>query len=241
MNTFKRILRYENTNTKNSTLGFLLVMIVMNVLFYLMNHSPNFINNIGLTSGELLSVVGINFLPMGLFLLLHTYNNYYEAYSLTSSFNIVKSDFYGSLVLDNILMVGIMSLVQGILIKLDPIVISLIGKTPLYDLGFTNTQTDNVFFIIVSLFVSFMFIMGIFNIMAALNYKFGRKIWIVYIGLIVGLNYIVESKINIWLGQYFTDIAMNERLTFISTGKYLILTLITYGITYFIVKNTKPR
>ena len=125
--------------------------------------------------------------------------------------------------------------------KLDPLVIKAIGRNPLYEIGFVNTQTDGIFYIIISLFISLMFLIAIFNLMAALNYKFGKKIWILYLGIVVLANYLVESQVNIGLGQYFRDFAMNERITLVSTLKYVVFTGLCYLGTYAIVQSTESR
>lgn len=225
-------------------------MLGVNIIFYGVNYSSSLINNLGLFKSEygrnLLSVIGLNFFPIGILLFIHAYRSFYDMFAMASSFNIIKTDFFGSLIFDNLIMVLILSSIQGVLLKLDPLIIRAIGLNPLYDFGFINLEKDGIFYIIISIFFILIYLMSIFNLLASLNYKYTKKIWLLLVPLALvglGLDGFFKSK-EIGLGllsRMSKGMGLNNPLSLSSGLKYLFFSSFIYFLTYLVVRSTRVR
>ena len=200
MNSMERALKYKFENTGKSILKFWIVILIVDIasiflnliygnqnIFYL-----GFMNEIGGETGY--SLFGVNLLPILIYFIVSSFTNYYEDFSRMLSFSITRDTIIKVNLASNILVAFIFAVIQSILMKIDPFAIRLIDKKPLYEFFLFNTQSDNFIFIISILFVTFLTFTSLWQLIASLNYRYGPKIWIVFLAIFaIGNNVIINS------------------------------------------------
>lgn len=243
MEITKRSIKFQNTNTKKSLIKFWVMIIIVDILFYILNWYNSGIT-FGMSRSTLnrrpdLSVTGANLMLIVIFLIVYSYKMYYERFPITLSFNITRRDFYKSLVVDNIFVAFIFTIIQSILLKIDPVLVRLIGRRPLYDFTVFNTKIDNIFFIMFSIFIGILTIISIWNLIALLNYKFGGKIWIIFIIL----NGIISKKLSGLGGSktYSIGEILDSRVDLYQFLKLGTIIGICYALIYIIIKRTNIK
>ncbi|MFA5522968.1 MAG: hypothetical protein WDA24_01300 [Tissierellales bacterium] len=241
MESIKRTVKLQIKDTKKSIIAFWVIMLTVNIAFYLMNFYGRTNINIGMSTGEnglvFLSVVGSNLMAITIFLVVYSYVMYYETFPIVIGFSVTRKDFFSSVVIDNLLVTFLFALIQGILLKIDPLVVRAIGREPLFDFSFFNIQTDNIIFIIFSLFIGNIVFVSAVNVLAALNYKIGFKLWIIF-GAIASLLMFTRSG-NI-IGNTILDFAwkaLNTRVDLFHFLKLGLIVLICNILGYFITIN----
>lgn len=181
-----------------------------------------------------LSIVGSNIVPITVYFIVYCYEMYYETFPIAISFSVTRKDFFKSLLINNILTTFIFALIQGILLKIDPIFVNAIGRETLTDFALFNTNTDNITFIIFSLFIGFLTFISLTNIIAALNYKFGFKIWIVF-GIV--FYFFTTNRIGMIIVKSIESILMT-RMDLHQLLKLGIIITICYAFGYLLTINT---
>lgn len=244
MESLKRSIRYQFTESKRFILGFWCTTLIVNIFFYILNSSQYLDISIGFSLGSSegsapISIAGINIMIILISLLVYNYDSNYESFPLAISLSMSRKNYFLSYLLDNIFISFVFAIIQGVLLKIDPYFVNLVGKIPLYDFLYFNTKTDNIFFIVFILFISFLSFISFWSLIASLNYKFGYKIWLVFVGFnivvsIFNINFI--SRILEPLGKMF-----EFRL-----GIFQILFIITsivafYIINYLVVSRTNIK
>lgn len=200
MDSMKRLTRYKFKNTGKAVLKLWIVVILLDIFSLFMNlrygSGDSFylgISNFS-KSQYRYSVLGINMLPIVVFFIANAYENYYKDFSRLVNFSMTRKNIFKANVLSNISIAFIFSLIQSILFKLDPWVVKKIGRTPLYDFGLFNIATDTWLFIFGTLFITFLTFISLWQIIAALNYKFGAYVWLGILGIFtIGNNVIINS------------------------------------------------
>ncbi|OLS03151.1 hypothetical protein [Tissierella creatinophila] len=245
MEAIKKSIKYQFIESKKFILGFWSTVIVVDIFFYILNdlssvnNSINF--NIGFSLGntegiDSLSIVGVNLMIIFVALLVYNYERNYESFPLSLSFSMTRKDYFLSFLIDNIVISFIFASIQGVLLKIDPSIVKLVGKEPLYDFINFNLKTDNVLFIIFTLFILFLTFTCVFNLLASLNYKFGYKLWVV----IIGINIII-STFNI---KTFDKILLSIGNTIATRfGIFEIVVILAsvvalYSLNYFVTIKT---
>ncbi len=184
MESVKRATKFQNLDAKNPTIVFWLVVLIVDIAFYILNLYGGSEFRVGMSTSlngiTAFSVVGANIIPIIVYFIAYSYEMYYETFPIAISFSVTRKDFFKSLVMNNILVAFIFALIQGTLLKIDHIFVNAIGREPLIDFALFNTNTDSIIFIAFSLLVGFLVFVSVTNIIAALNYTFGFKIWIVF-------------------------------------------------------------
>ena len=192
MNSLKRAVKYQYSDLIKSAVTFWLVILFLDIVSYLsFKYSGGSFIGItisGFTSSTepinwFVTIAGSNLLPIFVFLIVHCYIMYYEHFPVALNFSVTRSDFYASALIDNISAALIFSAVQSILMKADAF---LMGPMENYVLFYNNF--DNIPALFISLFICFLFIMSFVNFLAAMNYKYGYKLWIVIGALFVLLS-----------------------------------------------------
>lgn len=249
MESLKRSLKYQWMESKTFILKFWMTVILINILFYILNVLPTMNNSIGLTIGFSLgstetsspmSLVGVNFLIIFVVLIVYNYERNYGSFPLSQSLSMTRKNYFISFLIDNLLISFIFAGIQGLLLKVDPYIVKSAGGEPLYDFINFNLKTDNILFIIFTLFILFLACISFFNLLASLNYKFGYKLWIV----LVGAN-IILSILNIRiLGEFTNGISkfierfLVGRLGLVEVFLILGTVALFYIFNYFITVNT---
>lgn len=249
MESLKRSLKYQFIESKKFIIGFWSTVILVDIFFYILNSlgPGNFINfnvdnsSIGFSLGNSefgnpISVVGVNLIIIVISLLVYNYESNYESFPLSLSLSMTRKDYFLSFLIDNIVIAFISASIQGVLLKIDPSIVRLVGKEPLYDFIKFNLKTDNIFFIIFSLFILFLAFTSAFNLLASLNYKFGYKLWIAIVGvnIIVSIfNIKIFEGIFLWIGN-----TIASRFGIFETLVISVSVAALYVLNYFITINT---
>lgn len=240
MESLKRSIRYQLMESKKFLLGFWITVILVDIAFYIINNLvPNNVSiglSIGISEGiNSISVVGINLMAILISLLVYNYERNYESFPLSISLSMTRKDYFLSFLTDNILIAFVFATLQGILLKIDPIFVKLVDRTPLYDFTYFNTKTDNVFFIIFILFISFLGFICFWNLIASINYKFGYKMWIFFVGVNILISFNIEfmSRFMETIGKMF-DSTLGGLQVLVILGTMVA----AYALNYFIVRMT---
>lgn len=243
MEGMKRANRFIGLDLVKSVGVFWIVIIIVSIASYIGNFALKNVYiglSYGLHDGSLgiktISVAAANIMPIIIYFIAYIYAMYYENFPVALAFSITRKDFYKSLIICNVLIAFIFALVQSILLKIDIKIINSIGRNPYLDFGIYNTSLDKLFYIIFSLFIVFAVLISILNLLAALNYRFGFKLWIV-IGIVFFLSAaFIGASISMFFEELFT--------TRIDTLQLVILGVImifSYSIGYIIVTNTNIK
>ncbi|SDY80570.1 hypothetical protein SAMN05660462_00934 [Proteiniborus ethanoligenes] len=240
MDSTRRAIRFQNLDSKKSIIVFWLVVLAANIFFYIMNfYSDNMYAGIsnGINGIRQLSVAGSNMMSIIVYFIVYSYLMYYESFPIAIGFSVTRKDFFKSLIVNNILVSFIFAIIQGILLKLDPIFVRMIDREPLLDFMLFHTTKDNLIFIIFSLFFFFLVVVSATNLLGALNYRFGYKIWIILGAMLVfGVTFKMIKSIVFFL---------NELIIFrINAFQVLILSVvisICYALGYFLTINTNIK
>ena len=178
MESTKRAIKFQLNESKVSILTFWIVIIIVDIFAVLMSRIADI--NIGLNDisiginidgyGQGLSVMSLmalNFIPILIYLAAHGYEIYYKNFPIALSFSVTRKDFFKSMIINNILIAFVASIIQSFLMKVDPIIVEAIGKKPFYEFGLFNTQSDNILFIMVSIFIITTVFIAIWNLISA--------------------------------------------------------------------------
>lgn len=249
MESTKRAIKFQLNESKISILVFWLVILIVDIFALLMSRITDIsiglndisigINNDGYGQGlSILSLMAINFIPIIIYYITYSFELYYKNFPISLSFSVTRKDFFKSMMINNILVAFIASIMQSLLMKIDPILVRFIGKEPYYEFGVFNTQTDNILYIMITIFTISILFIAIWNLIAALNYKFGPKFWIALGGLSI--------LTGIFLNFNFFDVIfpgnwLNARIDILQFSKLSIITILLYIIIYFITINTNIK
>lgn len=249
MESTKRAIKFQLNESKTSILVFWIVILIVDIFALLMSRITDIsiglndisigINNDGYGQGlSILSLMAINFIPIIIYYITYSFELYYKNFPISLSFSVTRKDFFKSMMINNILVASIASIMQSLLMKIDPILVRFIGKEPYYEFGVFNTQTDNILYIMITIFTISILFIAIWNLIAALNYKFGPKFWIALGGLSI--------LTGIFLNFNFFDVIfpgnwLNARIDILQFSKLSIITILLYIIIYFITINTNIK
>lgn len=240
MNGLKRAVKCQNLDAKKSFGWFWGTMLLVDILSYVLNRFysnifDGFAFGINLTDGtnfKATSIAGANLWPIVIFFIVYSYVTYYEFFPIALSFSVTRKDFFKSVVLDNIKVTSIFATIQSILMKLDRYAIRSLNKTPIVDFKIFNTETDNIIIMIFSLFIAFIAITSFCNFLAAINYKYGYKVWIV-----IG---VISTFTAMFMGSTFLSIVDWVFTTRVNIMQFFILILLTalmYVIGNFMTRS----
>jgi hypothetical protein len=241
MDSLKRAIRFQNLDAKSGFAWFWGIMSSIDIVSYFLHSS--FVKmpvrfGFGINDGNtrMLSVAGANLWPITIFFIIYSYVMYYEIFPVAINFSVTRKDFYKSVIIDNLKVTFLFATIQSILMKIDIYVLSLLNKTPMVDFKVVNSETDNIILMILSLFIVFLTITSIFNLLATLNYKFGWKIWVI-IGLIfVGPLWLIGDKTNLIINWVLTTRVNTMQFVYLA-----FLTIIMYIILYVIIKDISVK
>ncbi len=248
MEALKRQVKYQVYDSKKPFIIFWLVILLVNISFYALNlyfdasfgiQSNEAAFNMGLYINDTkVNVAAGNIISIAIFFIVYNMMMYYESFPISIGFSSSRKDFYLGAVIHNFILAFSMSVIQGILMKLDGKIITLIGKQPLYDQLMFNLKDDNILYIIVMLTIIFMVLSSFFNLLGAAIYKFRNKIWVaVFVLPITILNIKAATRIFITLGDFF----FNKSNLLIYAVKQLSLALILYALAWIIVRRLSVR
>lgn len=245
MESIKRAVKFQIKDARMSIIAFWVVILTVNIAFYLMNLYGKTNFNVGMSTGQngivLLSVVGSNLMAITVYFVVYSFVTYYESFPIVIGFSLTRKDFYKSLIARNFLVAFLFALIQGILLKIDPLIVKAIGREPLFDFSFFNIQTDSIIFIIFSLFIGNLVFVSAVNVLAALNYRVGFKLWII-LGAIASL--LMFTRVGNIIGNTTLDFAwkvLNTRIDLLQLLKLVLIIVICNILGYFITINTNIK
>lgn len=245
MEALKRSIRFQFIEAKNFLLGFWITMILGNILFYFLNGSKFANFEVGFTLANsqenFISVAGVNFVAIVIAMIAHNYDRKYKDFPLSQSLSMTRKNYFKSLEAGNLVIALVSALIQAVLLKIDPIIMTKLDKEPLYNFINFNLKTDNILFIIFTLFLLFLTLAALTNLLTTLNYKFGYMMWIVI--LVVNAVLIVTGT-GINLIDKITSKAAS--ILFTRYGLYEILIIgiglgLVYFINYLLITNTNVK
>ncbi len=239
MESSLRAIKFQLDESKVSILKFWAVVIIVDIFAIFINKYTGVrIGIMGGGTGSAISILGVNILPIVVYLITYSYELYYKRLPICLSFSTVRKDFFKSIILNNILIALIFAVIQSILMKIDPIFTKFAGLIPLYDLEILNIQTDSIIFIMTYFFIAFLLFITIWNLIAALNYKFGPKLWIGLLILSMGSSLIQKMSLFdlILPGNW-----LNIRLDSLQFTIFSTITILLYIGIYFVTMNTNIK
>jgi len=246
MGSMKRAIKFQNLNLKKSTGWFWATILIINIISYILNYinenaffgvSYEF-NNGNETYISLISVAAANLLPIIIYFIVYCYEMYYKSFPIALSFSVTRKEFYKSVIIDNVLNAFIFALIQSILMKIDIYILNILGDNPKLDYGIFDTGADNILYMIFALGVCFLAFISLANLLGALNYRFGYKLWI-FLGLVFSLSTAFVGT-SIW-GMFNT--LFITRIGILKLIKLGIIIITSYSIGYITVStiNIKNR
>lgn len=241
MEGLKKSIRYQFIETKKFLLGFWIVIILVNIGFYILNSTltdrVNIGFSIGMTEGiSAISIAGINLMGILIGLIVYNYESNYEDFPLAISLSMTRKEYFASFLVNNVFIAFVCGIIQGILLKIDPYFVKMAGKNPLNDFKYFNTASDNIFYIMFILFIVFLAFSAFCNLLASINYKIGYKMWLIIVAANIAL-----SILNIdFFWRIFRTIEniLSPRLHITQILIILASIAILYVINYFVVMRT---
>lgn len=241
MESLKRSIKYQLMESKNFILGFWTTTLIVNIFFYILNNLDIIDFSIGFSLGSSqgnsgISIAGINLMIILISLLVYNYERNYESFPLAISLSMSRKDYFLSFLIDNIFISFVFSIIQGILLKIDPFFIKLVGRVPLYDFLYFNTKTDNLFYVVFILFISFLAFISFWSLISSINYKFGYKIWLAFLAFNILISIFNLHSIT----KIFEPISQSFQFR-LGILQILLLTTTTvafYILNYFVVSRT---
>lgn len=207
MNQINRVIKFQNYDIKKSIIGFWGTILLVNILTYASNLYYSFKISIDflLNKDIFFPMVAINYVAIFIYFVINWIVMYYENFALALNFGVTRREFYKSIIINNVIVALIFSTIQGVLQIIDKNIVETLEYKPLVEFGLFNTTTDNIFFIILALFIAFSTIISIANLMGILQFKFGYKFWIglsiAFILSQVLYNNILKQSISIFIGN----------------------------------------
>lgn len=240
MESTKRAIKFQLNESKVSILKFWAVIFIVDLFAVFITKYTNVTMGINQVNGDYstfpsFSLLGLNILPIIVYLIVYNYELYYKNFPISLSFSMIRKDFFRSMIVNNVFVVFILAVIQSILMKMDPILVGFVGKVPTYDFTTFNTQTDSIIFLIMYFFIALLLFSTVWNLVAALNYRFGARLWI---GLLV-LSMITSSvlKMNLF-DLILPGDWLNIRIDTLQSTMMLAITILIYIGIYFVTINT---
>ncbi|MCM8710286.1 hypothetical protein M2651_04500 [Clostridium sp. SYSU_GA19001] len=245
MNGLKRQLKFQITDWKKAFTMFWCILIAINILLYILSIYKNV--SFGATIIEVknkydeiptktvyMNGAFGNIIPIGIFIIVYSMVMYYETFSTAIGFSSTRKNFYLSNIISSSMLCFAMAILEGTLLKIDKYIVKAMGKLPLNHIMYFNLDKDNVIFVIYILFLLAIVFCSLFNLMGALVYRFGYKIWIGAALLVVLLGNI--SITGAFLGKLGVFIFTYDNFIMFSL-RIIITTAILYAIAWGLVRK----
>ncbi len=191
MEGLKRQFKYQFMDLKKAFIIFWVIVIAINILLYFLNTKVGSNGSFGtseiitkinadgqVTTIRYLSVASSNIIAIGIFIIVCCMVMYYECFPIAIGFSSTRKNFYIGVLVHNIILSFAMAVIEGILLKLDRYIIKAMGEQTLDKFLMFNLKTSNVLYIISVLFLIFLLLCSVFNLLGAILYKWGYKFWI---------------------------------------------------------------
>ncbi|MFA5535775.1 MAG: hypothetical protein WDA53_01225 [Bacillota bacterium] len=238
MEALKRVIRFQNYNLVKSLGTFWLVVLLLNIIASSFVAVRGMSAQIGpmVSDGSYTSFTGSNLLIIFIFFIIYGALMYHEDLAMALSCGVTRKDFYKGAIFSNIIVVLLLSSVQTTLLFIEKITARLLGYPLLTEFGMFNTSTDSYFLVAVILFVLFLALAAITNLIGILQFRWGYKFWIGFgVTLVIILNSAAaqpkdSSRVAILL-NYLSNINL-----MLLTG--LVVALMFFTLGYFFIRKT---
>ena len=243
MSSLSRSVKLINSNLKKGLIITGAITLVLDLILVLLNL---YFDNIsfglvtGTTKNQLLSIFAINILPFTIYFLTNSMIMISENLHIVINYSLTRKNFYKSMIINSCIVSVIFAIVQGILFKVEPLIIAAFEKNSRDNFIFFNTWTDNVFVIIGMLFVMMISFISLINLIVALNHKFGFKVWLIFVGVILilvlvnkGLRISFEPLVKAINSMVSLDMRLYN---LIIMG---VVFLVSNLINYFVINSVK--
>lgn len=243
MEALKRQTRFMIKDSKSSFIVFWIVVILVNIAAYILNaYASRNIIILGLRNGNgydtLVNVAGSNIIAIGIYLIVSNMLMYYENFPTAIGFSSTRKDFYKALIIHNGLLCAAMTAIEAVLLKIDNIIIETIGKQPLEDFIYFNTKENNIFYVFIIVFLMFMAFCAVFNLLGALLYRYGYKLWIV-LGVSVMIVGNIDNLSRIIRYILINAYSYNNFIMFFI--KNIVIAALLYGLAWLSVRRLNVR
>lgn len=193
-----RVIKYQIKSGLNSSLWFWLVVGILNIVTVFVNiFVPGTTSGFYVMNGNLFSAMATNIFAVLIYLIIFSYENSYKVFPLCLSFSITRRDFFLASLAKFSLITLIAAIIQAALLKLDPIIVKNTDHNPLYNFGFFNSNTDNIFYIILAFFLIDFLFLSLVQLISIMNYKFGYVMWLIAIGVLALIAIFGNKSIRI--------------------------------------------
>lgn len=254
MKKFKRPITFLFNEAKSNLMSFWIVITIINILSFAFTI---IVNTMGSSQGvrsstiygihtslddntTLSSIAGANFMVILIFFVILSYLFYYEIMPIAVGFSTTRKGFFVSLIVTNIIIAFITSLIQTIFLKFDYILIKKIGKEPFTDFTVFNSSTDNPIFIFFSIFFISIFVLGLLNLLASANYKFGYIMWIVLAVFVVLILPLFPTGRFEGISKVY-EILFSKKFNLLTLLLITATSVFTYGLSSFLIRNVNIK
>lgn len=236
MEAVKRQIRFQIFDSKKPFTIFWVVVILVDILGYILNYYFDFrVGTMSRGAGEIeINVAGGNIIAIIIFMIVYNILMYCETLPTAIGFSSTRKDFYKGVVMHNIILSFGMAAIEGILLKIDSLIIGTMGLKPLEEFWKVNLITNNIALIIIALFILILTFCSVMNLIGILNYKYGYKFWIgvlILFTLFGNINVLSSLILKISTAFFYN----NSIILFLI--KVAIINVIFYGISWLLVKK----
>lgn len=251
MEGLKRQIKFLVYDWKKPFVVFWIIVILFNMLGYYINYRTGDNGGFGMVHGltveladgtskyiRYVNVAAANIIPAMIFLFVYNLIMYGEGFSTAVGFSSTRKDFYRAVITHNIIICTSMAIIEAVLLKLDTVILRLLGINPLAKVSYFDTQADNIFYIFFMVFLQALLFCAIMNLLGALTYKFTVKLWFVVGAALLAVMYFSPTasavakllKATFYYGDfmYFTI-------------KFLIISSIMYLLGWIFVRRMNVR
>lgn len=242
-----RSFEYELKHIKKFSFGMIAVtslVIVASILGNLLYGSNNAMGNMVFGQGghTYVSVVQTSLIFIAIGIIISRFTFIDRSISLNISMSITRGEFFKTLVLENLLVSGIISLFLSLVLKLEPLFIDQVlkdkpGYSYLSKLGKLDILVDGFFSIFLNVFLVFLVVIVLWTLVAILFRIFGWTLcfWIFGLNIILEIPLLkpLKSMVEFFSIDNLIDGVEDFGLGFLGIFKILIL----YLITYLLLKN----
>ena len=249
MEGFKRQLRFQYLDVKFAFIIFWFVVLLSNILFYVLNYTNKTNSNFGVRwfdsgvefgviQSHSLNVSASNIISIGIFILVVSIVMYYESFPTAIGFSSTRKDFYKGVIGYDVMLSLAMATVEAILLKADRFIVNAIGRDALTNLIYFDTKTDNIFYIIINLFLFALLFAAMSNLLGVVIYKIGYKFWIGF-----GVLFVVIGNIPL---LYRSIIKFIEFIFYFNSSplyllKAAFIVVVLYVISWLFVRRLRVK
>lgn len=239
-----RILKYQAGRGLLSLVKFWIGPLLVMIFFFCLNYFGGENFSAGITMvGPGLSIVGANLLYLSIYAIVLSFESYYKVFPRLLGFSISRRSYFTSTLCQSALIAFGIALIQGLLFKLDPWLVTAAKRRPLYEFYVFNSRTDSVFFIMLYVLVLFFTILSIARLIAALSYRFGFIFWLTGAAVIILMMSISAwTRRAVWKAFSFLFLDLLLTRPHGRSLLYILLIILAFqALTYVVTLHTNVK